>query len=716
VTGVYLTSTSKPRGPSAVLRDVTASISARCRGRLLRVALVFLLGPVMPEGLAGQDDRPGWNGARSLDLVHRAVEARRLGHDNDLERFSAYAEGQVHYVAEYGARLREQIVRSDQVALELRWRRGVGSLQTIVGRRHVSWMPTTVRYHIDHLSLVVENFGDRIYIGDGDEVRDVLNPVAPGAPEFYEYRLIDSLSMLINDRLTELYRLEVRPVHPDSSGVVGTLDLERESFAVVRLAVTFTPSSYVDPTVRSVSVDLQNALVSNRVWLPAEQRTEVRRQLRFLEMPFGGTIRSNFKVLSWNLSPSADVWIPMGHRVRAVPERDLERYVGWRTWDPDGGPEVMRADSALFDDIRAGAVRVVRGRYLGGASRLRLHVPSLSSLVRVRRAEGVFAGLGARYDLSGHWSATAHGGYAFGAGRGTVTGGVAGTYGSLRLGAEGWVDRVSDIGPWTAAAGLVASGGALLSGEDYVDPFYASGGRAWVSTPIGGGAATVALATEAHESASLHLDPPGDVEPRPVLPIQAGRDTRVELGWDRQLGPVRGSRLYADVDVQFATFGTFDYTRWIVEVVSLPSEPDASWAWEGRGGLGIVTGNVPVQRTLRIGGRGTVPGYESRRFSGEQVAFINLAVSRNLAYPWIRLRALGALGWSHIADETVTLRDASSGALLAWWTPDTGGLRPAVGGGVSVLYDLVRLDVVRGLERGIWEWILSVNPQFRSPL
>ena len=707
----------KPRVLSAVLRDVTQTISARFRGRFFRVALIAILGPAMPGGLAGQDREPGdWNDAYSLEIVRRAVDARRLGRDNDLERFSAYAEGQVHYVAEYGDRLREQIVRSDQVALELRWRRGVGSLQTIVGRRHVSWMPTAVRYHIDHLSLVVENFGDRIHIGDGDEVRDVLNPVAPGAPRFYEYRLVDSLSILVNDRLTELYRLDVRPVHPDSSGVVGTIDLERESFAVARLAVTFTPSSYVDPTVRSVSVDLQNALISNRVWLPAEQRTEVRRQLRFAEMPFGGTIRSNFKVLSWDLSPSTEVWIPMGHRVRAVREHDLGRYVGWRTWDPDGAPEVMRTDSALFEGIRMEAVRVARGRYLGGASRLRLHVPSVSSLVRVRRAEGVFTGIGARYDVSGHWSATAHGGYAFGADRAEVSGGVTGVYGRLRFGVDGWLDRISDIGPWTAAAGIIATGGAVLRGEDYLDPFYESGGRAWISTPLAGGAAVLALVTEEHESAALHLDPLGDVEPRPVMPIQPGRDTRIEVGWDRQFGRLAGSRLYADADVDLATFGTFDYTRWVLEVLSLPSEADASWAWEGRGGLGVVTGNVPVQRTLRIGGRGTVPGYESRRFNGEQVAFINLAVSRNLSYPWIRVRALGALGWSHIGDDRVALYDASSGELLEWRTPDTGGFRPALGGGVSLVYDLVRLDVVRGLEDGVWEWMLSVNPQFRPPL
>lgn len=688
-----------------------------------------LAGGVAPTCLLAQANRlevasggdgareTGWNDARTIGVVREAIESRRGGRDNDLERYSAYAEGQVHYLAEFAGEARDQLVRSDRIALELRWRRGVGSLQTLVGRRHASWVPTTIEYHIDHLSLVVENFGDRIHIGDGDEVRNVLHPVAPGALEFYEYRLVDSLSMLVNDRLTELYRLKVRPLHEDSAGVVGTIDVERTSFAVVRLAVTFTPSSYVDPTVRSVSVDLQNALVSNRVWLPAKQQSEVRRQLRFLDMPFGGTIRSSFRVLSWDLDPPKEAWIPVGHRVRAVSERDLQRYVGWRIWDPEAAPEIVRADSALFEGIRSEAIRVARGRYLGGTSRLRLDVPSVSSLVRARRAEGGFAGLGAKYDLDGHWTVGARTGYAFGAERGQVAGSLSAGYGPARFGVEGWVDRPADIGPWTAASGLVSTGGALLAGEDYVDPFYESGGRAWGAVPLAGGTASLAVAIAEHESAALHLDPLGDVVPRSVVPIRPGQDVRLEVGWSRQVAPLAGSRLEADVDVALATVGDFDYTRWIVELKAAPTEPDAAWAWEGRGGVGVVTGNHPVQRSLRIGGRGTVPGYDFRRFSGEQAAFLHVTVSRGLWFPWIRIRALGALGWARAGDgELVTMGEAEDGSSVELRLPDSGGVRPALGGGISAVYDLVRLDVARGLRDGTWEWILSVNPQFRSPL
>ncbi len=660
----------------------------------------------------------GWNDARTLRIVRQAIAARHRGRQ-DLERFSAYAEGQVHYLAEYGDELRDQAVRSDRIALELRWRRGVGSLQTIIGRRHASWMPTTVKYHVDHLSLVVENFGNRIHIGDGDEVRDVLNPVAPEAPGFYEYRLVDSLSILVNDDLTELYRLKVRPLHRDSAGVVGTIDLERESFAVVRLAVTFTPSAYVDPTVRSVSVDLQNALVSNRHWLPAEQYTEVRRQMRFLDLPFGGTIRTRFRVLSWDLDPPKDAWVPVGHRVRAAPAESLWRYVGWRTWDMHGEPELLKADSALFEKIRSDAVAVVRGRYLGGMSRLRLHAPSLSSVIRVRRAEGLFAGMGARFDVDGHWTLSGRGGYAFGAERFEGSMDLLGRFGGLRIGVEGWVDRPADIGPWGAASGLVSTGGALLRGEDFLDPYFESGGRAYATHPLAGGTASIALSTADQERAELHLAPLVDTEVRAVLPIVPGTDTRITVGYDRQLTPLFGSKIHLGVDADLATLGSYDYTRWVLEATATPTEPDATWSWEGRGGLGLSTGDPPLQRMLRFGGRGTVPGYEYRRFNGEQVAFLNLALSRSVLHPWIRVRALGALGWSnwsHEDEEIATIDDPRFDEPLDYETPDSGGLRPALGGGISILYDLVRVDVVRGLDDGVWEWALSVNPQFESPL
>lgn len=650
-----------------------------------------------------------WNDVRSLDLINAAIEARQAGRYSDVDRFAAYAEGQVHYLAEYGDDAGDQVVRSDRIALELLWQRGVGSLQTIVGRRYVSWIPTKIKYHIDHLSLVVDNFGDRIRIGDGDEVRDVLNPVAAGAPGVYDYRLVDSLSIFIGGKITELFRVEVRPRSLDSAAVVGTLDIERKSFALARLAVTFTPISYVDPTVRSVSVDLQNALVGNRVWLPAVQHVEVRRQVRFLDMPFGGTIRTSYRVLSWDLDPPDDVTIPLGNRVRSVNDRDLKRYMGWRTNEPDGAPQLVHADSALFERIRSDAIRVVRGRYLGGTSRLRLSIPTISSLLRVRRAEGLYMGSGVRYDLNGHWFVAAEGGYALGPEMVEGSGLIAGRFGQFRLGFEGFVDQPADIGPWSAASGLIATGSALIRGEDFVDPFFETGGRAWVQYPVGGGMVKLAVSTAEQEAATLELNPLGDTRPRPLSRIRQGRDTRASIGWTRDLEPFAGSNLSSQVNIDLAATGDFSYTRWVAEFSAIPTEPDADWGWEGRGGFGLVTGDAPPQRLLLIGGRRTLPGFEFRSFTGETAAFAQVALSRAVVYPWLRLRLLGAVGWALLDEDDESFR--------SYELVDSDGVQGSIGGGISIAYDLIRIETVRGIrDQGVWEWMLSVNPQFRAPL
>ncbi len=675
----------------------------------IRIGLAFplLVAAVQPVLATVQEST--WNDLRSIELINAAIEARQAGRYSDVDRFAAYAEGQVHYLAEYGDDAGDQVVRSDRIALELQWQRGVGSLQTIVGRRYVSWIPTRIKYHIDHLSLVVDNFGDRIRIGDGDEVRDVLNPVATGAPAIYDYRLVDSLSMLIGGKYTELFRVEVRPRSLDSAAVVGTLDIERTSFAVARLAVTFTPISYVDPTVRSVSVDLQNALVENRVWLPAVQHVEVRRQIRFLDMPFGGTIRTGYRVLSWDLDPPDDVPIPFGNRVRSVNDRDLKRYMGWRTDEPDGAPQLVHADSALFERIRSDAIRVVRGRYLGGTSRLRLSIPTISSLVRVRRAEGLYMGSGARYDLNGHWFVAAEGGYAFGPETGEGSGLVSGRFGQFRLGFEGFVDQPADIGPWSAASGLIATGSALIRGEDFVDPFFETGGRAWVQYPVSGGTVRLTVSTAEQEAATLELNPLGDTRPRPLAQIQEGRDTRASIDWTRDLEPLAGSNLSTEVNIDLAATGDFSYTRWVAEFSAIPTEPDSDWGWEGRGGFGLVTGDAPPQRLLLIGGRRTLPGFEFRSFAGKTAAFAQVALSRAVAYPWLRLRLLGAVGW--------TLLDEDDGSFRGYQLVDSDGVQGSIGGGVSIAYDLIRIETARGIgDQGVWEWMLSVNPQFRAPL
>lgn len=679
-------------------------------GAAFAILLAGLPLPALPALRAQEPAADGWNDPRTLALVRAAIDARRWPWgDSTLAGFDLYAEGRVHYVADFGGAAGQQAVRADQVAVELRWRRGIGSIQELVGRRETEWLPTNIRYHVDHLTLVLDNYGDRIRIGEGDEVRDAPHPLAPLATRIYDYRLTDSLAMEISGEWHRLYRIEVRPRDAGVPAVVGTLDVEQESRQLTRLAVSFTPASYVDSRLVQVSVELENALIRGRVWLPWSQKVEIRRRMEWMELPFGSTIRSSFQVLDYDLDPQSRGVRP-GHRIRALPAAELERYAGWRTPALEAWPEDVRTDSVRLDRVRQEAVSIAGNRHMGGDARLRLYVPSVSSAFRVRRAEGVYAGAGARWEIDGRHALTVGGGWGFAREAGSLRASLDRRLGSATLSLEGRLDELEDIGPFAASSGLLSTLGALVRGDDWTDPYFRSGGTLAIRGPLGSmGRGRAAVVGEEHEAAQLELDPPGGTDARAVRSIGEGTDLRLELGFEREVGTWLGSRATATLAADLSAGGDFGYTRWIGGLAVRPREPDAVWAWEAAAGGGLGTGTLPEQRLLLLGGRGTVPGYEFRPFAGDAAAFAQVAASRTLWHPWLRARLLAAAGWTRIGS-------AAEEAAGRFGAVETGSVRTSLGAGVSLFYDLVRVDAARGLDDGRWEWIVSVAPAFRPPL
>ena len=143
---------------------------------------------------------------------------------------------------------------------------------------------------LDHLTVVQDDFGDAMRMGDGDEVEAVVHPVAPGSERVYDFQLVDSLSLRYagGEEEIRVYQVRVRPRDFEEPGFVGTIYLDRASAAIVRMSFSFTPASYVDPYLDYIRVSLDNSLWLGRHWLPYRQEVEIRREIPVLAMLTAG--------------------------------------------------------------------------------------------------------------------------------------------------------------------------------------------------------------------------------------------------------------------------------------------------------------------------------------------------------------------------------------------------------------------------------------------
>ncbi|MEK6768842.1 MAG: hypothetical protein AABY85_07635, partial [Gemmatimonadota bacterium] len=110
-----------------------------------------------------------WDSPTSRALVARAI-ARRAETlaDTGLSDFSARAHGFVFFLGQIGEGLSEppRLIKADQLELEVYWRAPNRSKQRIIGWRDRKDLPTDINYHRDHLGIVLNNFADRIRLGE----------------------------------------------------------------------------------------------------------------------------------------------------------------------------------------------------------------------------------------------------------------------------------------------------------------------------------------------------------------------------------------------------------------------------------------------------------------------------------------------------------------------------------------------------------------------
>ncbi len=110
-----------------------------------------------------------------------------------------------------------------------------------------------------------------------------------------------------------------------------------------------------------------------------------------------------------------------------------------------------------------------------------------------------------------------------------------------------------------------------------------------------------------------------------------------------------------------------------------------------------------AQQLFVIGGSGTLPGYDYRSFAGRRAAVVNVQVTNAVWGHWLGARIVGAAG------ATDRLRGTTAVDLHAWPVRQTGGLRASAGAGVALFWNMLSVDVVRGLNDGHWQLDLSAS-------
>ena len=593
----------------------------------MRVPRLLLLVALL-AGAAGRAVSQSWNSEAALALARRAIERRdRTAADTALRDYKALAHGFVFFLGQFGEGLTEppRLIKADQLELEVYWKSPGASKQRIIGWRDQAQLPTDIEYHRDHLGIIQNHFGRTIRLGDGDEIQDVPHPLSPGGPLDYDYRLGDTLHLILSGSEVRVVALEVRPKDYRAPRIVGTLYVDIEHADLVRMAFNFTPSAYRDPELEDVSVVLDDARWEGRFWLPYRQEIEIRRRVTWLDIPARGIIRGRWEIgdYTFNLGLS-DRWFT-GEEISAVPKAERDSF----PWpEPLAAAIQGVADPVRLNDLEAvrdQVTQIAGERALDGLRHRRLAARGVSDLIHVNRVEGLTPGAGATVRAGDRLELRALASY--GTGDHRPKGSLRATLGtgSGALTATAY-RQVRDVADQPVIAPLFNSISTQEWGHDYGDYYLADGARLGYRRGLGargewsaevgreriGSLATVGAPVTGHFAANPALGLGGrsfDVARVVIRRRSVGFAVRRDLAAEASLegGRVDGGTAYVRAAADGHVLLPLGGTRVLV-----------------RGDVGLGSADLPPHRSFVLGGRGTLLGDDFRVWGGTRAALLHL--------------------------------------------------------------------------------------------
>ncbi len=670
--------------------------------RTAGVLLILALG--RSRMLAAQVE---WNSPAALALAERARDRRLIDRpDTGLTSYQARARGFVLFLAQVGDPVAQppRLVKADQLAVEVYWRSPSQSKQIIQAWRDGRWLPTDIRYHRDHLGIVTNDFGPRIVIGEGDEVRNVPHPLSAAGGSIYDYALGNSITVAIGAERIILQALDVRPKRATQPGVIGTLYVDTTSAAVVRFQFGFTPASYLDAELSDITVLLENALVEGQWWLPVRQDIEIRRRVSWLDFPAQSIIRARWAIGDYRFNATLSDTL-----FRGPPIGGLRQAVD--TGGPWSRPLAAEVDSEAppvgADDLtrlRAELSQVAGGRMLERIRPARFGVDGLSDLAHINRVQGLTLGAGFAFG-SGTWRIRPRAAYGFDDDR--LTGVVLlerhRGFGVTRMEVGRSLVDFSDL---PAASRLINSFSAQIWGDDAGD--YVRLDRLAVSHSqrLGFRAAVRAeAAMERSSSEGNHARPfNGSYRPNPAL--GAGTYEMVRLALERRPAPDLKRDWSGGLGLESGA-GPTGYSRGTVTLGGhLPAGPGAlAGSLFAAGG----TAGLPAWRSFALGGRATLPGEEFRIWGGRLAVLARMEWRVELPAPAVPLGAYANTGNRFTLAPFIAAGWAGEAVAGVPWRPSPG-IRPVAGVSAEFFLHLLRLEAGIGLKTGRVGFSLDISP------
>ncbi len=676
-------------------------------------AAALLALPALPARAAAQD----WDDSTVLALVQRAI-ARRSATlaDTGLRSYTARAHGFVFFLGQMGEGMSQppQLVKADQLELEVYWQAPNFSKQLIYGWRDRMDLPTDIAYHRDHLGIAMNNFPDRIRLGEGDEVRDVPHPLAPDGPALYEYALKDSLSIQLPDRAIRVYEVLVRPRDFAAPRLVGSIYLDTDQGELVRMSFEFTRAAYLDPELEDITIAIENGLYQGRFWLPYRQEIAIRRRGTVLDFPARGIIQGRWEIGGYTINQGvpAGVLAMPGPEIVALDPAVRDTFP-WR--DSIGAAIRALADAPRdidFAAVRAQVAAVAMGHALDGLRRAQLGGSSVSDFAHFNRVEGVALGIGGTLRAANDATVLhVHAGAAT-----ATTLFTGGAQLAARRGSWTWrlagARAVSDLGDEPVISGVVNSISAQEAGADFGDYFLATGGEGGATVALGGRTTIEATAGwERIGSLATHATRARGAFTDPNPPVGSGSWTVARLRV-RRLAPSFALEhgLSGRLELEGGA-GTRTYAR---GYGSLRWQVPAGSGWlVASASAGAATHDLPAHRAFVLGGRGTLLGEGFRAYTGRAAGWASLEWRVPVPVPEIPLGSFAGTG------RTLTLIPFAAAGWTGNGRPDalalgapSRGVRPVVGLGFGWLHDLVRCDVGYGLRNGRLGASVDVSREF----